>query len=102
MTDWLQFLSILLDELLRADGLGDSADPETCVECMRLVGEYRCSDCFGGGLRCSECILSSHHHLPLHRVQVRRVSLHPHRIDFKFYRSGRTGFSGPYPLGVSA
>jgi len=63
-----------LDELLRLDGLGDSVEPGTCVNCTKLVGKYRCKDCFGSGLWCSGCIISSHRHLPLHRVQVRRIS----------------------------
>ena len=71
MADWLEYRSIMLDELLRKDGLGDLPTPGTCVNCMKLVGEYRCDDCFGGNMYCSECILSSHCQLPLHRIQVR-------------------------------
>lgn len=80
MTDWLRYRSIMLDELLRADGLGDSTAPGICVKCMKLAGEYRCSDCFVDGMCCSGCIVSSHHHLPLHRVQVRYRYSHSDRV----------------------
>ncbi|KAF9779417.1 hypothetical protein BJ322DRAFT_1013173 [Thelephora terrestris] len=69
MADWLHYRSIMLDELLRMDGTGDSATPEDCVNCGS-AGEYRCSDCFGGNMCCLKCIVSLHCHLPLHRVQV--------------------------------
>lgn len=70
MGDWLAYRSIMLDELLRADGLGDSTTPGVCADCMKLVGEYRCGDCFGDNMYCTGCIVSSHRHLPLHRLQV--------------------------------
>ena len=62
--------SIVLDELLRRDGLGDLTTPGMCISCGNLPGEYRCSDCFGDIMWCLECTISSHCHLPLHRVQV--------------------------------
>lgn len=71
MTDWLSYVSIMLDELLRRDGLGDSTVPELCVKCMTQAGEYRCGDCFGSGMCCSGCMVSTHRRLPLHRLQVR-------------------------------
>ena len=71
MTDWLAHRSIMLDELLRIDGLGDLTALETCTKCTELAGEYRCKDCFGGNMYCSGCIVSAHHQLPLHRLQVR-------------------------------
>jgi len=70
MADWLEYRLIMLDELLRKDGLGDSTTPGICAKCMKLVGGYRCDDCFGDDMYCAECIVSSHHQLPLHRVQV--------------------------------
>ena len=71
MMDWLSYVSIMLDELLRRDGLGDSTVPELCTKCMTQPREYRCGDCFGGGMCCSGCMVSTHCHLPLHRLQVR-------------------------------
>ena len=71
MADWLAaYRLIMLDELLRRDGLGDSATPGLCVSCMKIAGEYRCNDCFGGYAHCLDCIVSSHRYLPLHRLQV--------------------------------
>lgn len=75
MADWIAYRLIKLDELLRRDGLGDSTTPGLCVGCTKLVGEYRCSDCFGGDMYCSGCIVSSHCKLPLHRLQVRPSEL---------------------------
>ena len=71
MEGWLPYRSAMLDEMLRLDGLGDFTALELCVSCTKSVGEYRCSDCFGDNMHCSGCILSSHRHLPLHRIQVR-------------------------------
>jgi len=70
MVDWLAYCMIFLDELLRQDGLGDSATPGICVNCKELMGEYRCNDCFGNNMYCSRCIVSSHRFHPLHRLQV--------------------------------
>ena len=71
MADWLPYRSTMLDEFLRADGLGDATTPGTCINCAKLVGDYRCKDCFGDAMYCSGCIVASHRHLPLHRIQVR-------------------------------
>jgi hypothetical protein len=71
MSDWLAQRSVMLDELLRMDGLGSLATPGKCAGCMERVGEYRCEECLGGNLFCSACIVSSHRQLPLHRIQVR-------------------------------
>ena len=101
MADWLAYRSVMLDEMLRLDGLGDSAALGVCFSCLASEGEYRCSDCFGGNMHCSECILSSHRHLPLHRVQVCHESLSSQKssTDLNF-RSGPTGFSSVYPSRV--
>lgn len=71
MTAWLAFCYIILDELLRREGLGDSSTPGLCANCTKGVGEYRCTDCLGDELHCLACTLSSHRRLPLHRIQVR-------------------------------
>ena len=73
MADWLPYCPVVADELLRKDGLGDSTTPRACVACKKEVGRYRCRDCFGGYMRCSQCIVSVHSELPLHRLQVRSV-----------------------------
>ena len=71
MSDWLTQRSVMLDELLRMDGLGGLTTPGKCTGCTEQVGEYRCEECLGGNLFCSACIVSSHRQLPLHRIQVR-------------------------------
>ena len=92
MADWLTlYRLIVLDELLRKEGLGDSTTPGTCVGCEKGVGEYRCNDCFGGYMYCLECIVSSHSQLPLHRLQVRpgRLSVPDHVTDILILGLGR-------------
>ncbi|KAG2743102.1 hypothetical protein P692DRAFT_201841926 [Suillus brevipes Sb2] len=41
----------------------------SCLECDGPNPEYKCRDCFGSELHCSDCILSVHVHHPLHRLQ---------------------------------
>ncbi|KAG1747926.1 uncharacterized protein EDB91DRAFT_1235827 [Suillus paluster] len=41
----------------------------SCLECDGPNPEYKCQDCFGSALHCSDCILSVHVHHPLHRLQ---------------------------------
>lgn len=82
MSDWLAQRSVMLDELLRMDGLGGLTTPGKCTRCMERVGEYRCEECLGGDLFCSVCIVSCHHQLPLHRIQVRiQASYEFHCVD---------------------
>ena len=73
---WLPYCSTFMDESLRKDGLGDDAQNGlgTCQGCSISPAQFKCKDC-GGIIRCSACIVSLHQHLPLHRVQVRRVSI---------------------------
>ncbi|KAJ7604746.1 hypothetical protein FB45DRAFT_880205 [Roridomyces roridus] len=57
-----------LDTLLWRDGRGKSGDI-----CPRCIGSgraalFRCEDCCGGEMLCSDCCVSSHAHLPLHRI----------------------------------
>lgn len=99
MQAWLAFCMVVLDELLRRDGLGDSTDPRACVSCKKRVGEYRCIDCLGGYLHCSACIVSLHSRLPFHRTQVRPIVFMtprpPHRPFIS--RFGWTDFSNVSP-----
>ena len=75
MEQWLKHRPVILDELLRLDGLGDALDgPRMCPDCMDPSAQIRCDDCFGGIMRCSVCTVSSHQNLPLHRIQVRQAS----------------------------
>lgn len=75
MEQWLQHRHIFLDEQLRRDGLGDALNgPGLCSACSSHPGQFRCKDCSGGFMHCSACIISSHRRLPLHRIQVCRLS----------------------------
>ena len=62
---WEEFLS----ELLRLEGRGD-ARQGTCMTCKGPCGVFRCDDCFGGRLECSDCCLARHKTLPLHIQRV--------------------------------
>ena len=74
MEIWLQHRQVVLDELLRLDGLGNALNsPRLCPDCSNNPAELRCRDCVGEIMRCSACILSSHRNLPLHRLQVCRA-----------------------------
>ena len=75
MEQWLQHRHIFLDEQLRCDGLGEVLDGlGLCADCSNHPGQLRCQDCSGGFMYCSTCMVSSHQRLPLHRIQVCRVS----------------------------
>lgn len=76
MDQWLQHRSVVLDELLRLDGLGDALNAlGVCANCLGAPAQFRCKDCLEGIMRCSACILLSHRNLPLHRLQVRSMFL---------------------------
>lgn len=94
MENWLTgYRLIMLDEILRRDGLGDSETPGICVGCRKLPGKYRCSDCFGDIMWCSECTVLSHRHLPLHRIQVSsKLLVFWFRYKNFHSRSGRMAF----------
>ncbi|TDL13645.1 hypothetical protein BD410DRAFT_735067, partial [Rickenella mellea] len=66
---WLDHRSVFADELLRHDGRPDHAPDAPCHSCSKAAGILRCTDCFGCHLHCSECLVSSHALLPLHRIE---------------------------------
>ena len=63
------FREEFLSELLRLEGRGD-ARQGTCMTCKGPCGVFRCDDCFGGRLECSDCCLARHKTLPLHILCV--------------------------------
>lgn len=65
---WLNHRALFLREMLRLEG---RVSMGSCLECDGPNPEYKCQDCFGSELHCSDCILSVHVHHPLHRLQVR-------------------------------
>ncbi|KAJ7751515.1 hypothetical protein DFH07DRAFT_774758 [Mycena maculata] len=63
-------MATFLAETLRLEGRGDHAAYELCPRCDRRKGDYRCTDCLGGGeLLCGECLVKAHRQLPFHRVE---------------------------------
>ena len=89
MEEWISYRVVVLDEVLRLDGLGDalngvddasnslgdaSSGPGVCPDCSNCPAQFRCNDCSGGILHCSMCIVLQHQNLPLHRLQVHQVS----------------------------
>ncbi|KAJ7841072.1 hypothetical protein B0H14DRAFT_2360413 [Mycena olivaceomarginata] len=60
---------IFLMQLLRRDGCGD-ASSELCPGCGdgQRPPRYRCQECFGGLLLCTECCLDKHVEHPLHVI----------------------------------
>jgi hypothetical protein len=51
--------------------LGREYDAAATLDCRCSSGpaHYRCEECFGCQPSCQQCLLDSHYHLPLHRVQ---------------------------------
>jgi hypothetical protein len=67
---WIVERERFLAELIRLDGRGSFTGP-LCLTCLDNAGSYRCTDCVGGQLYCSDCTVSYHTWNPLHRIQVR-------------------------------
>ncbi|KZT38987.1 hypothetical protein SISSUDRAFT_968609, partial [Sistotremastrum suecicum HHB10207 ss-3] len=75
---WLGVRDAYLDEFIRHDGYGRASHAPCEVDgCAGVfdVGEHAeglltCLDCFQPELSCRECIVKSHRHAPLHRVQT--------------------------------
>ncbi|KAK6996617.1 CxC2 domain-containing protein [Favolaschia claudopus] len=71
MNRWMRLLrDIYLVQLLRRDGCGD-ASSELCPECRvpTKKPQFRCPDCFGGGLFCGDCCKRKHAEHPLHIIE---------------------------------
>ena len=48
LTEWIQFRSAFLDEVLRHDGLGDFFGQTKCSNCGNVLGIIKCRDCSNG------------------------------------------------------
>ena len=70
MGAWLARRPMILDELLRRDGLQEHLSNPQCVSCLDEPGVYKCIDCSTSTLRCASCIVYQHENAPLHRLQV--------------------------------
>ncbi|KAI5116865.1 hypothetical protein M0805_001747 [Coniferiporia weirii] len=64
--DWLPYHSAYLDELIIQDGFPHN---DKCHSCSDIDAPYCCTECFGALSSCLTCLLSSHKHLPLHRIE---------------------------------
>src|SRR5271168_634786 len=65
LREWFSRRDQELQEILDLEGLPDSA---LCITCNTSAPAYRCLDCNGGPLYCTECCRSQHYLHPLHRV----------------------------------
>ncbi|RDX40229.1 hypothetical protein OH76DRAFT_1366517, partial [Lentinus brumalis] len=68
---WLPLRQDFLDELLRFYGSEYSVDVEAvpCRVCGVAGAVYRCTGCATRAVHCQKCIVASHAHLPLHRLE---------------------------------
>src|SRR5271156_5849222 len=65
LREWFSRRDQELQEILDLEGLPDSA---LCITCNTSAPAYRCLDCNGGPLYCTECCRSQHYLHPLHRI----------------------------------
>ena len=70
MHEWKQYIQLFLDEMIRLDGRGNTADQGICGRCQVQPPSYRCRDCDFDKLCCHECVVSMHLRTPLHRIEV--------------------------------
>ena len=70
MEAWVTRNSIMLDELVRHDGLKDHDSLPTCAHCLDDIGSYRCLECPRTKVYCLPCTLQRHEDFPLHRIEV--------------------------------
>jgi CxC2 like cysteine cluster associated with KDZ transposases len=65
LREWFSRREQELQEILDLEGLQDVAQ---CNSCNTKPPAYRCRDCNGGVLYCTECCRSQHHLHPFHRI----------------------------------
>lgn len=78
MLTWRKYRADYLDSCLVLEGRGrfhNSCANPRCGSEMRDTPNFRCLDCFGYAMVCKQCIVSVHHILPLHRIEVREEIL---------------------------
>lgn len=71
--EWVRYSrGMVLDEMIRLEGRGlHSGMP--CPRCGVVTNPtFRCEDCIGGELYCSQCMISMHRQSPFHNIKVRR------------------------------
>lgn len=70
METFLPLRPVVLDELLRRDGLREHLSLPQCASCLEELGKYRCIDCTASILYCAPCVVHQHENTPLHRLEV--------------------------------
>ncbi|TDL13861.1 hypothetical protein BD410DRAFT_734767, partial [Rickenella mellea] len=66
---WKPHRDDYLAELLRLEGPGHHRSRSTCATCKANEPQFRCRECFDGGLTCSGCCVKSHTQNPLHVIE---------------------------------
>ncbi|EIM79073.1 uncharacterized protein STEHIDRAFT_69945, partial [Stereum hirsutum FP-91666 SS1] len=61
--------NILLDEVLRHEGLAGQHPLSFCASCQLEAGTLRCEDCVSSHLYCDSCVCENHKTAPLHRIK---------------------------------
>ena len=67
LREYLSRRHSILIELLRQESFPSRS---ICSTCQQSAGMYRCRDCFGSSIWCGTCCVSTHVHLPFHRIQM--------------------------------
>jgi hypothetical protein len=59
-----------LDDMIYVEGRG--LNGHSCAGCESPNPVFQCADeeCVGLGMRCEECIVKAHQHLPFHWIEV--------------------------------
>ncbi|KAI0038056.1 hypothetical protein FA95DRAFT_1506105, partial [Auriscalpium vulgare] len=66
LEDFIPFRDMLLDELIRHEGIGEASN---CRKCGIGLGAMKCVDCVSVQELCEDCIVEMHSAQPLHRVK---------------------------------
>lgn len=66
LRQWLSRRRMHLELLFQQDALPPST---ACIECQKIDGLFRCTDCFSLKLLCGPCLASTHQRLLFHRVE---------------------------------
>lgn len=75
LEEWKDARDVFMDEILRRRGRRGVPLPSLCPRCETDGGTLRCCECVGSELYCASCMCEMHAHMPLHKVEVRLVSI---------------------------
>lgn len=65
LREWVPKKKSYLDRVLSLEGPGG---PRICIQC-KAEAEWRCKDCFGRPLTCTDCCRDAHKAVPFHRIE---------------------------------